>query len=178
MLSIVLNERFWREEWWCLWNDRNLKDLLQWCSAGIGGLDPGDGWDPFFYPFYIFLIIFIFCACVYSFVFLDTHQNVHCFQEWAAHWATGCSSEPQSDASWDRTSANLAWCLLETGTLHHKMDNAGTSGALLLALQQQHDQLTRLLTLHILKTNPMWNYTGDGSKKGPRLVPSYLTFDL
>lgn len=86
-----------------------------------------------------------------------THQNVHYFQAWAAHWVTGCSFEPQLVVKLGRTSADLAWCLLETGKLHHNMDNAPASGSVPLALKMHQCKLYKkentLVTLILPKCN-------------------------
>lgn len=81
-----------------------------------------------------------------------THMNVHYFQEWAAHWATGCSFEPQLDVKLGRTSAALTRCLLETGKLHHNMDNARASGPVPLALQQHQCKLLTIKQLNVAQT--------------------------
>ncbi len=78
-----------------------------------------------------------------------THQNVHYFQEWAARCAKGCSFEPQLDVKLGRISAAPTWYLLETGKLHHKMDNAWTSVAVPLDLQQHQCKLLSIELLHL-----------------------------
>lgn len=80
-----------------------------------------------------------------------THQNVHYFQEWAVHWETGCSFELQLGSNLDQTLAALFRCLLETGKLHHNMDNAHPNSPVPLALQRHQWKLLKIKHVDVAK---------------------------